>query len=322
MIRSLYLLRQFASHLGKNIVMKTQFWAATAALSAMLAAVPPAAFADQDWTGFKVGVGVAGEQTRADAEVSGDHAAVYVSNMVWEASYGSVTGQNSAKKNSISIGADAGYDKQFGTSIVAGVVGSLDLTSGNKATASISSTPGDNYGVGCDGANIVYDGSCVISLSTDGQSTITSSFSIGKTFSLGARLGFLSGQNTLFYVSGGWSGAQVAARDTYVTSATVPTLTGPPIPFNGSATFSQSKFQKGSFWGGGIEKKIGSNYSVKLEYRQTNYGKISGDWTEELQIPGHFGTMTTASQYGAPLVVQRKADLIQRALRLGVGYQF
>ena len=38
MIRSLYLLRQFASHLGKNIVMKTQFWAATAALSAMLIA--------------------------------------------------------------------------------------------------------------------------------------------------------------------------------------------------------------------------------------------------------------------------------------------
>ena len=38
MIRSLYLLRQFASHLGKNIVMKTQFWAATAALSAMLVA--------------------------------------------------------------------------------------------------------------------------------------------------------------------------------------------------------------------------------------------------------------------------------------------
>jgi len=110
--------------------MKTQFWAASAALSAFLAAVPPAAFADEGWTGFKVGVGVAGEQTRADAEVSGGHAATYESTNVWEASYGSVTGQNSAKKNSISIGADAGYDKQFGTRIVAGVVGSLDLTSG------------------------------------------------------------------------------------------------------------------------------------------------------------------------------------------------
>ena len=105
--------------------------------------------------------------------------------------------------------------------------------------------------------------------------------------SLRGRLGFAA-DRTLFYVTGGWAFADAKFRG------------GPALP----VVDGYSKSLSGWTLGAGIEHALSSNWTVRGEYRYTDFGKASGGL-----VPAFAG-----------VIMDTKTT--QHAVRLGLTYKF
>lgn len=91
---------------------------------------------------------------------------------------------------------------------------------------------------------------------------VTASAKPKYTASLSARAGWLASADTMLYVIGGFS------RMNYDVSVSAPT-----VPF----TFDANEDFTGFHVGAGVETKLASNFTGRIEYRYTDYG--SQDWS-------------------------------------------
>lgn len=160
-------------------------------------------------------------------------------------------GQNSSKPGGVIGGAHIGFDRQWGR-IVSGAELSFD-GSGLRDTARLT------------GANLFAPNAFAALGSPVGSVTTRSNW----RGSLTGRIGYAWGP-TLLYVTSGVSYARFNFASTYNAQFT------PGIGFSPAvyATDSITKFRIGGVIGGGVEYALSNRWSVRAEYRYTDFGKF------------------------------------------------
>lgn len=161
--------------------------------------------------------------------------------------------QDSASLGGAKVGLVAGYDS---------VELSFDGESGSKGGLVYGVTAGYDFDLG----NAVVGIEAELADSTAKESVTDilvagdeASISASRDLYVGARVGFGVGSNVLLYAKGGYANVRVKAR--YA---------------DGSDSFSDSDTLDGYRLGAGVELLGVSNFA-RLEYRYSDYGKISFD---------------------------------------------
>ena len=244
----------------------------------------PAAAQNGSWSGFHIGLNGTGYQQHMSMsgtanldQLSGlfvpNRGIVIVPGTTFSLApggqYTSLTSQSTRNKTTASIGAQAGFDWQFG-GVVAGA--EADIQGTRRSTTSVY-----NFQVP------------PTALTPTSNVTLQRTARISTEWSLRARLGAAIGSSTLVYATGGLAGARV--RFTNTDTFFDPGGPGPLNSINGQqTTVGQANFgpsgptvTTGSFsktkvgWtaGGGLEERIGAHLSLALEYRHTELGTVS-----------------------------------------------
>jgi outer membrane immunogenic protein len=215
-----------------------------------------------DWTGFHIGLGVGGQIMLADVDAYAfsnhyDYSGIWWwwTDYTFEAS--GETHADRLSDHGLFGTVEAGYDFQFGSNLVLGIVGNFDFGKDLKASSS---------------SNVdVYASGWWWWSSVDSGGYIDAKAKMGNSWAVGARLGFLASESTLFYANGGVTQAQFGAS----------------VDFggwyccgdSGYASLKQDKdWLNGFFVGGGIETLFGEHWSLKGEYRYANYETLKADY--------------------------------------------
>jgi outer membrane immunogenic protein len=119
-----------------------------------------------------------------------------------------------------------------------------------------------------------------------------------RAWAVGGRLGFLTNPGTLLYVSGGWTQAKFDQLDLTDFGAATPDRFIPAMTFNGW------------FAGAGIETQLAHNWSLRLEYRFSDFGEE--DYTRFFTATGTSGPVSTTGT----------VDLTTQSARLDLTYKF
>jgi len=271
--------------------MLSRWIAAVAALTA-----PAMADAQANWSGFHVGVNGAGYEQHAT--MSGTADVVQLSGLFvpnrgivivpgTSVSFGGggqfnpATSQSTRSKTNASFGAQAGFDWQFG-GVVAGLEGDIQGT--RRSTTNV-------YTVQMPQTALTPPGTTV---------TLERTARISTEWSLRARLGAALGSSTLLYGTGGLAGARV--RLTNTDTFFDPGGPGPLNIINGQqtnvgqanfgasgptvSTASFSKTRLGWTAGGGVEQRVGAHFSIGLEYRHTDLGRVTYAVTDTIVSAG------------------------------------
>jgi outer membrane immunogenic protein len=201
-------------------------------------------------------------------------------------------------------GITAGYNWQASQQWVVGIEGDFDW-SGEKASDSASSTTSAISPIGT--------GLCDLHAPCTTTTTTTSANEWRKDWfaTLRARAGFLVEPTWLVYGTGGiaFAGAKFSNSSTTTTTLTdsVGDIVNPANPFligspvTTSAALSQTQTVVGFAVGGGVEKLLTQNWSLKAEYLFMD-----------------FGTHTFLAGSG----IDTSIRLIENDVRLGVDYHF
>jgi outer membrane immunogenic protein len=262
----------------------------TPAYKAPLYKAPPAAV--WNWTGFYIGANGGYGWGRWD---SNSIAAIFPDGVTTNADpdvqgwFGGVT---------------AGYNWQANQQWVLGVEGDFDW-SGEKASDSSSSTTSAPSPIGT--------GLCDIHAPCTTTAVTTTANKWEKPWfaTLRARAGFLVEPTWLVYGTGGLAFAETKFSTSSATTTTTtdgvgdivnpnsPFLTGSPVTT--SAAFSESQDRVGFAVGGGVEKLLAQNWSVKAEYLFMDFGK-------------HTFLAGTGDD--------TSINLVENVIRVGVNYHF
>lgn len=245
---------------------------------------------------------------------------------------------------------DVTYDWQLGDSFVFGLTASANISSKQvaKGAASGLNESGWNeslsYGLventsstsGGGSETTSYD-SVVTSESASqipGQMAYTgmqSSFETGNSFDMGARLGFLPTNNTLLFVSGGFSVIKVNQNTSYLSGATVGDQdsiygeSGSSNSYTHSVSKTSSGFKPGYFVGAGIETRLTDDVSLKLEYRYSDYGSMkSGASSNNASIQDgvNGNDFEFYNSLGGAYNMSQKTDLTTQSIRAVLSYNF
>lgn len=247
------------------------------AIVAWAIAAPAMASDEGDWTGAYVGVSVGYADSKSDQSVavSGSWASES------QALRDHVTAffPSQAKVEDVTFGGQLGYNYQTG-SVVVGLEGSIDAVSGKDATLR-GPTPTVPFPA------LSY--------------TVSNSYDPKVNYSLRGKLGVASG-NTMFYATGGW-GWTSADIDVDISS-------------NGGyhKTANLSRTFNGFDLGAGIEHRLGSNMSLRLEYIYSDRGDFTYDTAYAAGSsfpPPAFNYVETFTQ-----------DLRMHQVRLGMNFHF
>lgn len=286
----------------------------------LLLALSTSAFAEgTSWTGLKLGFGFVANNTESKNVVSGSHNLVYEGDNVWEAFSGGAESSKDLGKFKGLGSVDFAYDYQLNNSLVIGLIGNYDFSSKAKSTGTETDTT-NTLATGCNGSsNINYNGSC--NDSTSGATSITSSVQTGNSGSLGARFGFLINESTFTYLTGGWSTINVKQNLTYQSTATIPGNSG-NITFDYATSLSNSKNQDGYFIGCGLESKLNDKVSAKIEYRYSDYGKITSKGLQDAHVAGIYGDLNSGGLYGSQTSLSQESKLLQQSIRAVLSYNF
>lgn len=90
---------------------------------------------------------------------------------------------------------------------------------------------------------------------SDGVDSINAKVSARESFGLSARLGYMLAEKTAVYARGGWQTTNFRLR-----------------AFDGVDTFRTSEYQDAAVYGAGLETRIGSQTTVRVEYLIEDYG--------------------------------------------------
>ncbi|HXW25503.1 MAG TPA: outer membrane beta-barrel protein [Xanthobacteraceae bacterium] len=207
--------------------------------------------------------------------------------------------------NGLVAGGQAGYNWQFNPKWVVGIEGDLNW-SGERASDSGSlSLTGIPTGIGV-GACDAHP-PCLASIAT----TTTNNWSLPWFATLRARLGYVPEPTWLLYATGGLALGEMEFSTSNTTTTTITngigqvvTPTGSLVgagPITTAAAFSESITRAGFAVGGGVEKMLTQNWTVKAEY-------LYLDW----------GSYTFLSGTGYDTNVRLRDNIV----RIGVNYKF
>jgi outer membrane immunogenic protein len=194
-------------------------------------------------------------------------------------------------------GLQAGYNWQFAPQWVVGIEGDVDWSGENASdpgSASISFPSGIGTGI-CDAHPI-----CTTTIA----STTNATWNLDWFATLRGRLGFVVDQTWLLYGTGGIAFA--GTRFGYSTTGTL-TITNsigqvfPGTPISVAAAASGTSDRFGFAAGGGVEKMLSKNWSIKAEYLFLGFG-------------------TNTFQAGTPIATTVR--LLDNIVRGGVNYKF
>lgn len=245
---------------------------------------------------------------------------------------------------------DVTYDWQLGDSFVFGLTASANISSKQVAKGAASGyndtgwSESLSYGLventsstsGGGSETTSYD-SVVTSESASqnpGQLAYTgmqSSFETGNSFDMGARLGFLPTNNTLLFVSGGFSVIKVNQNTSYISGAMVGDQdsiygeSGSGNSYYHSVSKTSSGFKPGYFVGAGIETRLTDDVSLKLEYRYSDYGSMkSGASSNNASIQDGVNTndFEFYNSLGGAYNMSQKTDLTTQSIRAVLSYNF
>jgi opacity protein-like surface antigen len=263
------------------------------------------------WTGFYAGLGVGGGYVVSDTQAAGygeysdrtlstyeggdgKHvltAFVCDSNrsQICEGSTGARAEFEDSQSEVGFLGrAEIGGDYEFDR-IVAGVNASFTL--GNRQMT------GANNG----GGGGVFE-SDLPPVTGSGAGLVESRVEFGNSWSIGGRLGYLITGSTLLFGSGGYTQAKVSleshfAGDSSAYNNNTPQNEGIQASYDISS--ENDEWLDGYYLGGGLETLLTDHWSLKLEYRFSDYGSISTSREVGVVFPSDpptgYGTGTRAS---------------------------
>jgi outer membrane immunogenic protein len=229
------------------------------------------AFAADDWTGFYIGGNV--------GSASGDSASAVTLGGSWsvetQATRDFITNNSAADQSpsGTSYGFQFGYDHQFDNNFVLGIEADYNKLNMDEVrqTAPIVSPIAITYAFG---------------------NTVNADHS----YSIRPKFGYAF-DNTMLYVTGGWSWTSVDFGSDLLSSGTY------------SKVGSASENFSSTVWGAGVEHKFGNNWSARLEYLRVNGGDTN---------------YTTISRNGVfPTYNETfNQDFDYDTIRIGVNYRF
>ncbi len=222
------------------------------------------------WTGFSIGVGIGGQFAIGDASAEADwYQAESIPTIVDQ--YPDARGNVGIEGFFGTVG--AGYDFQVGDTFVMGVFG--DYSFAKKKSGGIY---GDSNTIVDTGEGSYY-----------GRSEVAAEFTMGDSWFVGGRLGYLVNPETLVYGLVGYT--EVEMETDFYTEAYENAF----IEGFGAAWGDGKDWNGGLTLGAGIEAMFSNNISAKLEYRYTNLGKIGVDDGDCDCSPAYFLDFADAS---------------------------
>lgn len=246
------------------------------AIAACAIATPSFADEEGDWTGAYVGLSAGYTDAKSDQTVALSGA--WTSESAPLQTHVVSFYPNNTKVQDINYGAQLGYNYQTGGGLVLGLEAEVTGLSGSDAAGKpLTATPP------------------FPALSYASSTT----FDPKVAYGLKAKLGFASGK-TLFYATGGWGWTNADITMDITSNGGYQKVASISHTFDGYQV------------GGGIEHKLGSNMSLRLDYTYTDQGDFV------------FNTAyTPTSTFQTPAYVETfRSDLRMHMIRLGVNFHF
>lgn len=249
-----------------------------AAVAACVIAAPALAQDDAEWSGAYAGLSVGYTDAKSDQTVSVGGTWGTESQALRDFVTTNYATQSQVKD--VNYGGQLGYNHQVGSSLVIGLEADIAGLSGKddqlRGPLAYPPSPALTY-------------------------TVASTFDPKVSYGIKAKLGFASGK-TLFYATGGW-GWTTADIGVDITSSG---------NYHKAAAFSHTF--DGYQIGAGVEHKLGTNMSIRLDYGYTDQGDVTYDTAIQpgsaFQPPAFNYTETFTQDYRAHMV------------RLGVNFHF
>lgn len=279
----------------KKLIATTTILVAFASINGAALAAPPAIWS---WTGAYVGGNVGYSWGNWDSTSA---------TPIFPGPGGTLVSTASPNVQGAVAGGQAGYNWQFAPQWLVGVEGDIDWSGehasdgGNFSTSGL--TVGFPQGIGaCD-----LHSPCTTTVT----GTTANNWKLDWFATLRGRLGFVADQTWLFYGTGGIAFAGVGFSSSTSTTTTITdsigqivnpataAAGGSPVTVNSGGGANTTRV--GFAVGGGIEKMLSQNWSVKAEYLFMD-----------------FGTYTFLAGTGSATSVK----LLDNVVRVGVNYKF
>jgi outer membrane immunogenic protein len=243
-----------------------------------------------DWTGFYVGGNVGYSWADWDSTNVGG-------TFTFPGTPTAFSSTASPKVDGFLGGVQGGYNWQFNRNWVVGIEGDFNW-SGERASDSSSFSLSAPSGI----VRGICDAHPPCTLTVTG--TTTNDWKLPWFATLRGRLGYVPESTWLVYGTGGLAVGEMGFGTSSTTTATITNGIGqvfPGFPVTASTAFSENTTRVGFAVGGGIEKMLSQNWSVKAEY-------LYLDW----------GTHTFLSGTGFDTSVRLRDNVV----RIGVNYKF
>jgi outer membrane immunogenic protein len=250
-----------------------------------------------DWTGFYVGGNIGYSWTNWDStDVGGT--------LIFPGSPTLFSNTASPNVNGVVGGLQGGYNWQFSPKWVVGIEGDFDWSgerASDTASASISFPSGIATGV-CD-----IRPPCTATLT----GATTNDWKLPWFATVRARLGYVPEATWLIYATGGLAVGEMGFSTSGTATLTVTNAAGtvfPGFPVTGSVAFSQNTTRLGYAVGGGVEKLLSQNWSVRVEYLYLDWGSytfLSGTgYDTNVKLHDNIVRVGVNYKFGGPVVAK------------------
>jgi outer membrane immunogenic protein len=227
--------------------------------AADLYAPPPAPVAPvMNWTGFYIGAGGGGNFLFADSYTAVDFFGGkndffldsehdFFADAWTSADLGAVGGFGTVQ---------GGFDWQFADRFVVGVFGNYDFGGKTRASHSAAADP------------FLRD----IRFLSEHDGDIRARVTLGDSWAIGGRFGFLSSESTLWYGLAGYTQARITGEAGHDFSGFI----GVASEHDSHYQYRWSGWRDGVVLGAGVETLLTDAISLKMEYRYANYDSFRG----------------------------------------------
>jgi outer membrane immunogenic protein len=218
----------------------------------------------EKWTGLYFGLGIGGALMQPDVSASGSRqgniGACTADNCA--PTFIPIIGLNGTQSSTMNQGdfgalgtVQVGYDIQVSPVFVAGLFADFDWNNDLKAES--TNTSNNNL--------TILGGLLNLPLSAQ---TLSTRLESDWSFSIGGRLGVLTGPRTMIYGLAAYTHMKVSGSATFQASDILGFIPALNAPTNLTTALADSL--NGVTLGGGVETKLGHSWSLKLEYRYTH----------------------------------------------------
>jgi outer membrane immunogenic protein len=262
------------------------------------------------WTGFYAGGNVGGGWGDANTDLAAGGTNISFPGIIPVSNLFAFTDSHAQRLSGVIGGAQLGYNYQFNPRWVLGF--ETDIQASGERESNTSTAPFS--GAFC---TFATNPPPTCNATTPFNATATTSYEakIDWFGTVRGRLGFLAYDQFLVYGTGGLAYGQVSSSGiTFVNGASAPAS---PFFAPGTGAFSASSTKVGFTAGGGVEGKLWSNWTWKLEYLYVDLGSLGtvGSFSGVQEIAASGTTAVT----GASTANTHFKDNV---VRVGLNYKF